>query len=42
MRIIGWAAKCGSSPDRPKENKNPYSVGAKHTDGTDLNANGTK
>lgn len=26
MRIIGWAAKCGSSPDRPKENKNPYSA----------------
>lgn len=27
MKIIGWAGKCGSTPDMPKENKNPYSVG---------------
>ena len=26
MRIIGWVAKCGSTPEKPKENKNPYSV----------------
>lgn len=29
MHIIGWAAGCGSSHDKPKENKNPYSVGNK-------------
>ena len=27
MRLIGWAGKCGSTPDPPKENKNPYSAG---------------
>lgn len=26
MLVIGWAVKCGSTPDKPKENKNPYSV----------------
>lgn len=27
LRIIfGWANRCGNAPDRPKENKNPYSV----------------
>lgn len=25
MSIIGWAGCCGSTPDAPKENKNPYS-----------------
>ena len=24
--IFGWANRCGNTPDRPKENKNPYSV----------------
>ena len=24
--FYGWAAKCGNTPDPPKENKNPYSV----------------
>ena len=28
MKIIGWAGRC-STPDPPKENKNPYSVGKK-------------
>ena len=28
MDIVGWATRCGSEPDKPKENKNPYSVGA--------------
>lgn len=27
MAFIGWAGKCGNTPDLPKENKNPYSVG---------------
>lgn len=27
MLIMGWARKCGDTPDPPKENKNPYSVG---------------
>lgn len=26
MSIMSWAARCGSIPDPPKENKNPYSV----------------
>lgn len=26
MWIMGWAARCGSQKDPPKENKNPYSV----------------
>ena len=26
MRIVGWAADCSNIPDKPKENKNPYSV----------------
>ena len=25
--IYGWAAKCGNTPDPPKKNVNPYSVG---------------
>ena len=25
--LIGWAGRCGSIPDPPKENKNPYSRG---------------
>lgn len=28
MAFIGWAGKCGSARDLPKENKNPYSVGS--------------
>ena len=28
MVFIGWAGKCGSSKDLPKENKNPYSAGS--------------
>jgi len=39
MMLVGkfysWAAQCGSTPDRPKENKNPYSVGAKKQDGNE-------
>ena len=27
MSFVGWASKCGSTPDPPKENKNPYSAG---------------
>ncbi len=27
MGAIGWARQCGSTPDPPKENKNPYSTG---------------
>lgn len=27
MFIIGWAGNCSNTPDPPKENKNPYSVG---------------
>lgn len=27
MLVIGWASRCGNTPDLPKENKNPYSVG---------------
>ena len=26
MLIMGWATKCGDTPDPPKENKNPYSA----------------
>ena len=26
MLIVGWATKCGDTPDPPKENKNPYSA----------------
>lgn len=29
MKVMGWAADCSNTPDPPKENKNPYSVGAK-------------
>lgn len=29
MLFIGWSGRCGSTPDTPKENKNPYSVGNK-------------
>lgn len=29
MLIMNWAARCSSTPDKPKENKNPYSVGNK-------------
>ena len=25
MAVIGWAGRCGSTSDAPKENKNPYS-----------------
>ncbi len=25
MLVMGWARKCGDTPDPPKENKNPYS-----------------
>lgn len=32
MHFIGWARKCGDTPDIPKENKNPYSVGYKKTE----------
>ena len=28
MAFIGWAGKCGSVRDLPKENKNLYSVGS--------------
>ena len=27
MIILGWAGRCSSIPDKPKENKNPYSSG---------------
>ena len=27
--IYGWANKCGNTPDTPKKNINPYSVGQK-------------
>ena len=39
MDILGWAARCGSEKDPPKENKNPYSVGAKKPNNTDRNMN---
>lgn len=29
MLFIGWSGRCGRTPDLPKENKNPYSVGNK-------------
>ena len=29
MAAVGWARRCGSTPDLPKENKNPYSVNQK-------------
>ena len=29
MGVMGWAADCSNTPDPPKENKNPYSVGAR-------------
>ena len=39
MSFMNWAARCGSEPEKPKENKNPYSVGgtppAKTKDGTE-------
>lgn len=25
--LIGWSAGCAGTPDKPKENKNPYSAG---------------
>jgi len=25
MGTMSWAVRCGSTPDQPKENKNPYS-----------------
>ena len=37
MWLMGWAADCGNQKDPPKENKNPYSVGAKPKDGTENN-----
>lgn len=27
MAFIGWAGRCGSEQNLPKENKNPYSAG---------------
>lgn len=27
--FMSWANKCGNTPDKPKENKNPYSAGNK-------------
>ena len=30
MRLMNWAAGCGSEKDIPKENKNPYSNHAKY------------
>ena len=27
MAFIGWAGKCGSEREMPKDNKNPYSAG---------------
>ena len=27
MKVIGWADKSSCTPDKPKENKNPYSAG---------------
>lgn len=29
MLVMSWAGRCSNTPDPPKENKNPYSVGAK-------------
>ena len=29
MIFMDWAGDCSNTPDPPKENKNPYSVGAK-------------
>lgn len=26
MSVIDWANQCGNTPDKPKENKNPYSA----------------
>ena len=34
MDLIGWAARC-SGTQKPKENKNPYSVGFKDKEETD-------
>ncbi len=31
MKVIGWAGRC-STLDLPRENKNPYSVGARKSD----------
>ena len=25
--VLSWANRCGNTPDRPTENKNPYSAG---------------
>ncbi len=33
MALFAWANRC-ATPDRPKENKNPYSVDAKRRDDT--------
>ena len=35
MDIMGWASRCGSEKDTPKENKNPYSVRMKKSDPAD-------
>ena len=35
MDILGWASRCGRTPDQSKENINPYSVGAEKQDGTE-------
>lgn len=29
MLFMGWANECGNTPDKPKENKNPYSAANK-------------
>ena len=29
LLFAGWAARCGSTPEPPKESKNPYSVSTK-------------
>ena len=39
MDIMGWATRYGSEKDPPKENKNPYSVGAKETQNKDQDMN---
>lgn len=30
MLLMGGVSKCANTPDPPKENKNPYSVGNQH------------
>lgn len=33
--VIRWAGRCSSTPDEPKENKNPYSAGMNKQPKTD-------